>query len=161
MPIEQVMVTGWRAPPTRIAPIASCSCCTAPFALRNSRSPSAVKAMERWPRGQELDAQQVLERTDLSTDRRLRDAKIVRRERDAHAAPYRHAAPDQVERRETRERNRHSNASWRYGRLDPRPPDAASPSGVDAAPRNPPARCSAAQRPASSAVPTAIVAAAK
>ncbi len=42
------------AAPFRISPRTSCSCCTAPSALRNSRSPSAVNATPRCLRSSNL-----------------------------------------------------------------------------------------------------------
>src|SRR5690606_19024790 len=49
-PMVALTVTGRLRARSRTAPSASCSCCRAASALRNRRSPSAVKASERWPR---------------------------------------------------------------------------------------------------------------
>ena len=53
------------------------------------------------PAHQQLHTQLRFQRVDLSTDRRLGKAQVLRRERDAHATPDRDEAPNQIERRET------------------------------------------------------------
>lgn len=53
---------------------------------------------------QQRDAEMRLERVDLAADRRLRDAQVLRGERDAHAAADRDETADEIERRKTDER---------------------------------------------------------
>jgi hypothetical protein len=46
---------------------------------------------------QQLDAQGLLKRLNLPADRRLRQAKILRRQRDAHASADRHEAAGEIQ----------------------------------------------------------------
>lgn len=52
---------------------------------------------------QQRDAEMPFERMDLTADRRLRDAQVLRGERDAHAAADGDETADEIERRETDE----------------------------------------------------------
>jgi len=60
---------------------------------------------------QQLDPQHAFQRADLAADRRLGDAQVLRRQRDAHPAADRDEAPDQVEGGQAGDRQRHSVTS--------------------------------------------------
>lgn len=97
-----VIVTGWRSRAAASDATVSCRPCSAASATRNSRSPSGVDLPVAAL--QQRDAEMRLERVDLAADRRLRDAQVLRGERDAHAAADRDETADEIERRKTDER---------------------------------------------------------